>query len=70
MAKDCTPKPMEASAASIGDFDAKLIEKQSRRHPAFSAMKDVTWIAPGVDLTEPAMPEWADLVDEKYGKKP
>jgi hypothetical protein len=31
-------------------------------------MKGTVTIAPGVDLTEPAMPEWADLVDEKYGK--
>jgi hypothetical protein len=32
-------------------------------------MKDMTTIAPGVDLTEPACPEWADLIDEKYGKE-
>jgi hypothetical protein len=24
-------------------------------------------IPPGVDLTEPADPEWADLADKKYG---
>jgi len=42
--------------------------KKPKRHPAFGAMKDVTWIAPGVDLTEPAFPEWADLIEEKYGK--
>lgn len=41
-----------------------------RRHPIFGSMKDVTWIAPGVDLTEPACPEWADIIDEKYGKGP
>lgn len=38
--------------------------KQPRRHPAFGALKDVTWIAPGVDLTEPADPEWADLLED------
>jgi hypothetical protein len=38
--------------------------QKSRRHPAFGALKDVTWIAPGVDLTEPADPEWADIVDD------
>ena len=38
--------------------------KKPRRHPAFGALKDVTWIAPGVDLTEPADPEWADLVED------
>lgn len=31
-------------------------------------MKGTFTIAPGVDLTEPAMPEWADLIEEKYGK--
>jgi hypothetical protein len=40
-------------------------------HPIFGALKDVTWIAPGVDLTEPADPEWADLVeDPAWGKLP
>lgn len=38
--------------------------KKRRRHPGFGALKDVTWIAPGVDLTEPAYPEWADIVDD------
>jgi hypothetical protein len=38
--------------------------KKPRRHPAFGALKDVTWIAPGVDLTEPADPEWADIVED------
>ncbi|CAN5162457.1 hypothetical protein BH10PSE9_BH10PSE9_05030 [soil metagenome] len=45
-------------------------EKPRRRHPAFGLMKGTVWIAPGVDLTEPAMPEWADMIDEKYGKAP
>lgn len=38
--------------------------KSRRRHPGFGALKDVTWIAPNVDLTEPAYPEWADIVDD------
>jgi hypothetical protein len=37
------------------------------RHPARGALKGMIRIAPGVDLTEPAFPEWADLLDEKYG---
>jgi hypothetical protein len=31
---------------------------QSGRHPILGALKDVTFIAPGIDLTEPADPEW------------
>jgi hypothetical protein len=36
------------------------------RHPIFGALTDITRLVPGVDLTEPADPEWADLVDKKY----
>lgn len=39
------------------------------RHPIFGALKDVTWIAPDSDLTEPADPGWADLTEgEGWGK--
>ena len=38
-----------------------------RRHPIFGALKGLLSIEPGYDLTQPAMPEWADLLDEKYG---
>lgn len=41
--------------------------QSAERHPIFGALKDVTIIPPGVDLTEPADPEWADLLDKKYG---
>jgi hypothetical protein len=37
------------------------------RHPGFGALKGMIRIPPGVDLTEPADAEWADLVDKKYG---
>ena len=37
------------------------------RHPGWGALKDITRLVPGVDLTEPAFPEWADLLDKKYG---
>ncbi len=36
------------------------------RHPLIGAMKGTVWIAPGTDLTEPAMPEWGEVV---YGVK-
>lgn len=37
------------------------------RHPIRGALRDITFVPPGVDLTEPADPEWADLLDKKYG---
>ena len=37
------------------------------RHPAFGALKGMIHIPPGVDLTEPTDPEWAALLDKKYG---
>lgn len=43
------------------------VAKKGERHPIFGALKDITRLVPGVDLTEPADPEWADLVDRKYG---
>ncbi|MGD0864532.1 MAG: hypothetical protein ABSA49_03140 [Rhizomicrobium sp.] len=42
-------------------------EKKPRRHPLFGCMKGMVTIEPGYDLTQPAMPEWADMIDEKYG---
>lgn len=42
-------------------------EKQPRRHPLFGRLKGTFTIAPEWDLTQPAMPEWADMIDEKYG---
>jgi hypothetical protein len=42
-------------------------EKKPRRHPLFGRLKGTFTIEPGYDLTQPAMPEWADLIDEKYG---
>lgn len=41
--------------------------KTPRRHPAFGALKGMLTIPADLDLTQPAYPEWADLLDEKYG---
>jgi hypothetical protein len=32
----------------------------SKRHPVFGCLKGTVWVAPGVDLTQPADPEWGD----------
>jgi hypothetical protein len=39
---------------------------RSGRHPLIGAMKGTVWIAPGVDLTEPADPHWGEVA---YGDK-
>jgi len=33
------------------------------RHPAFGALRDITFVRPGVDLTEPADPDWGKVYD-------
>jgi len=39
----------------------------SRRSPLFGALKGTFSIEPGYDLTQPAMPEWADSLNSEYG---
>jgi hypothetical protein len=38
--------------------------KKGERHPLFGALKDVTYIPPGIDLTEPADPDWGKVYDD------
>jgi hypothetical protein len=60
---------VKTGAASGGFAEAvqKPYATRDGRHPGWGALKDITHLVPGVDLTEPAFPEWADLLDEKYG---
>lgn len=37
-----------------------------KRHPLFGSMKGTSIVAPGVDLTQPADPEWARVYDDDY----
>ena len=37
------------------------------RHPLIGALKGWLIVEPGYDLAQPAMPEWTDLADKKYG---
>ncbi len=39
------------------------------RHPLIGLMKDMFAIEQGYDLAQSAMPAWADLIDDKYGKR-
>jgi len=39
------------------------------RHPVFGCMKGTVTIPDDVDLTEPADPDWARLIEEKYPQK-
>jgi hypothetical protein len=36
-------------------------------HPMIGSLKGWLIVEPGYDLTQPAMPEWAELADKKYG---
>ena len=51
-------KPLEAKA--IVDRDENPGSKECR-HPLYGAMKGYITFVPGVDLTEPADPEWGEL---------
>jgi hypothetical protein len=49
--------------ASAADAKAPSPAKKTVRHPLFGALKDVTFIPVGVDLTEPADPDWGKVYD-------
>jgi hypothetical protein len=56
-----------AKAGRSSGGPAKPYATSDGRHPIRGALKDITFVPPGVDLTEPADPDWADLLDKKYG---
>ena len=54
--------------SSLGKFPKTRRGKQilsGERHPLFGALKDVTFIPPGVDLTEPADPDWGKVYEQR-----
>jgi hypothetical protein len=38
--------------------------KKNERHPLRGALKDMTFVPPGVDLTEPADPDWGKVYED------
>ena len=50
--------------ALTGDNKTSSAAKKGERHPLFGALKDVTFVPPGVDLTEPADPDWGKVYDD------
>ena len=56
-----------AKAGEASSGLAKPYATSDGRHPIRGALRDITFVPPGVNLTEPADPEWADLLDKKYG---
>ena len=38
--------------------------KKTERHPLSGALKDLTFVPPGVDLTEPADPDWGKVYED------
>jgi hypothetical protein len=38
--------------------------KKKERHPLFGALKGFTFVPPGVDLTEPADPDWGKVYED------
>lgn len=59
-------KAREANGG-FAESASKPYATKDGRHPIRGALKDITFLVPGVDLTEPADPEWADLIEKKHG---
>ena len=57
-------KPVEG----LGEMPQAQLATQPahKRHPLFGSMKGTTIIMPGVDLTQPADPDWARVYEDDY----
>jgi hypothetical protein len=53
---------VEKAGSGAAQPEAKA--RKGERHPLFGALKDVTFIPPGVDLTEPADPDWGKVYED------
>lgn len=53
-------------AAGVAPPHGRKRAAVSSKHPLFGCMKGTFTIAPGIDLAQPAMPEWGEVA---YGNK-
>jgi hypothetical protein len=68
--------PMPAAPAAVMPSGGMAEEGRSFRHaprtgkhPLLGALKGILTIAPGTDLAQPALPDWAARFDEKWAGK-
>ena len=59
----------KGAASLANDAAHRMTENAPKRinigeHPLFERIRGTAHVSEGVDLTEPACPEWADLIDE------
>jgi hypothetical protein len=50
--------------AYSGETAPQTKPRKGEGHPLFGALKDVTFVPPGVDLTEPADPDWGKVYED------
>jgi len=64
-------KPSTTDIASVktNNGTSKNDPQKPGRNPVFGCMKGTVTIPEDVDLTEPADPDWARLIEEKYPRK-
>lgn len=55
--------------ANAGPLSPGEAEPDIPFHPLYGAMKGLVRIVPGVDLTQPADPDWAGRLEQQFGGK-
>ncbi len=65
--KSNTPSPQKPSSSFEDKIDATRSFKPYRS-PIFGCMEGTVTIPDDVDLTDPAFPEWPQMIEEKYPK--
>jgi hypothetical protein len=64
-------RPATLQPSGFGKDAPAVPSRNVTRHPIFGVLKDVTWMAPDTDLTQPADPEWAERVEDRdWGRLP